>query len=89
MPASIGETGASCYRGRLLQGHFMQNYYIDGEIADSSFIIIHKGNHWRNQTIDARELYERRTKMTFYTPETCLRMFTTFLLVQSIMKTGL
>ena len=22
----VGETGASCYRGRLLQGHFMQNY---------------------------------------------------------------
>ncbi len=36
---------ASCYRGRLLQGHFMQNYYIDGEIADSSFILIHNGNH--------------------------------------------
>ena len=41
----IGETGASCYRGRLLQGHFMQNYYFDGEIADSSFILIHQGNH--------------------------------------------
>ena len=37
----IGETGASCYRGRLLQGHFMQNYYIDGEIADNSSILIH------------------------------------------------
>ena len=23
----LGETGASCYGGRLLQGHFMQNYY--------------------------------------------------------------
>ena len=21
----VGETGASCYRGRLLQGHFIQN----------------------------------------------------------------
>ena len=41
----IGETGASCYRGRLLQEHFMQNYYIDGEITDSSFILIHEGNH--------------------------------------------
>ena len=41
----IGETGASCYGGRLLQGHFMQNYYNDGEIADSSFILIHQGNH--------------------------------------------
>ena len=37
----VGETGASCYRGRLLQGHFMQNYYIDGEIADSSSMLIH------------------------------------------------
>ena len=27
----VGETGASCYRGRLLQGHFMQNYYIKGQ----------------------------------------------------------
>ena len=34
----LGETLASCYSGRLLQGHFMQNYYIDGEIADSSSI---------------------------------------------------
>ena len=41
----VGETGASCYRGRLLQGHFMQHYYIDGEIADSCSIIIHQGNH--------------------------------------------
>ena len=41
----VGETGASCYRGRLLQGHFMQNYYIDDEIADSCFILIHQGNH--------------------------------------------
>ena len=42
---NIGETGASCYRGRLLQGCFMQNYNIDGEIADSSCIRIHQGNH--------------------------------------------
>ena len=42
---SVGETGASCYRGRLLQGHFMQNYYVDGEIADSSSILIHQGNY--------------------------------------------
>ena len=42
---NVGETGASCYRGRLLQEHFMQNYYIDGEIADSSSILIHQGNH--------------------------------------------
>ena len=41
----VGETGASCYRGRLLQGHFLQNYYIDGEIADSSSILIHQWNH--------------------------------------------
>ena len=41
----IGETGARSYRGRLLQGHFMQNYYIDGEIADSSSILIHQGNY--------------------------------------------
>ena len=40
-----GETGASYYRGRLLQGRFMQNYHIDGEIADSSCIRIHQGNH--------------------------------------------
>ena len=52
--------------GRLLQGHFMQNYYIDGEIADCSSILIHQGN----KTIDARELYEIRTKITFYTLET-------------------
>ena len=43
--ANIGETGASCYRGRLLQGRFLQNYHIDGEIADSSCIRIHQGNH--------------------------------------------
>ena len=41
----VGETWACCYGGRLLQGHFMQNYYIDGEIADSSYILIHQGNH--------------------------------------------
>ena len=41
----IGETGASCYGGKLLQGHFMQNCHIDGEIADSSSIIIHQRNH--------------------------------------------
>ena len=41
----IVENGASCYRGRLLQGRFMQNYHIDGEIADSSYIRIHQGNH--------------------------------------------
>ena len=69
----LGKTGASCYRGRLLQGHFMQNYYIDGEIAGSSFILIHQGNHWRNKTIDARELYEIGTQITFYTPETMKR----------------
>ena len=86
---AVGETGASCYGGRLLQGHFMQNCYIDGEIADISFILIHQGNHWRNKIIDARELYEIRTNITFYTPETFLRMFTIFLLVQSIMKNGL
>ena len=27
---SVGETGASCYGGRLLQGRFMQNYNTDG-----------------------------------------------------------
>ena len=53
-----GETGASCYRGRLLQGHFMQNYHIDAEIAYRSSILIHQRNHWRNKTIDARELFE-------------------------------
>ena len=41
----VGETGASCYGGRLLQGRFMKNYNIDGEIADSSCIRIHQGNH--------------------------------------------
>ena len=41
----VGETGASCYRGRLLRGHFMQNYQIDGEIADGNCIIIHQRNH--------------------------------------------
>ena len=41
----VGETGARSYRGRLLQGHFMQNYNIDGEIADSSSILIHQWNY--------------------------------------------
>ena len=41
----VGETGASCYRGRLLQGRFMQNYHIDGEIVDSCCVRIHQGNH--------------------------------------------
>ena len=41
----VGETGASCYRGRLLQGRFMQKYHIDGEVADSSCIRIHQRNH--------------------------------------------
>ena len=85
----IGETGASCYRGRLLQGRFMQNYQIDGENADSSCIRIHQGNYWRKKTVDARELFEIWTKITFYTPETFLRIFTTFLLVKSISKNGL
>ena len=84
----VGETGASCYRGRLLQGRFMQNYHIDGEIADSSCIRIHQGNHWRKKTVDARELFEIWTKITFYTPETFLRIFTSFLLVKSIKKNG-
>ena len=78
-------TGASCYRGRLLQGRFMQNYHIDGEIADISCILIHQG---RNTTIDARELFEIWTKITFYTAETFLRIFTTVLLVKSITKNG-
>ena len=43
--SQLGETGARSYRGRLLQGHFMQNYYIDGEIADSISILIHQGNY--------------------------------------------
>ena len=85
----IGETGASCYRGRLLQGRFMQNYHIDGEIADSSCIRIHQGNHWRKKTIDARELFEIWTQITVYYAETCLRIFTTFLLVTSITKNDL
>ena len=42
---TVGETGARSYRGRLLQGHFMQNYHIDGEIADSSSLLIHQGNY--------------------------------------------
>ena len=66
----VGETGASCYRGRLLQGRFRQNYHIDGNIADSSCIRIHQGNHWRKKTIDARELFELWTKITFGTAET-------------------
>ena len=41
----LGETGASCYRGRLLQGRFLKNYHVDGEIADSSCIRVHQGNH--------------------------------------------
>ena len=42
----VGETGASCYRGRLLlHGRFMQNYRIDGEITDTRSILIHQRNH--------------------------------------------
>ena len=41
----VGETGASCYRGRLLQGRFMQKCHIDGEIAYSSCIRNHQVNH--------------------------------------------
>ena len=41
----LGETGASCYRGRLLQWDFMQNYHIDGETADSSSLLIHQSIH--------------------------------------------
>ena len=41
----VGETVASCYRGRLLQGRFMQNYNTDGEIANSSCIIIQQRKH--------------------------------------------
>ena len=43
--AQVGETGASCYGGRLLQGHLMQSCITDGEIADSSSILIHQRNH--------------------------------------------
>ena len=43
--ARVGETGASCYRGRLLQGRFMQNYNTDLEIAKCSCILIHQRNH--------------------------------------------
>ena len=39
---AVGETGASCYGGRLLQGRFMQNYNTDGKIANSSCIQIHQ-----------------------------------------------
>ena len=36
------EVPGSCYRGRLLQQrHLVQNYHIDGEIADTSSILIH------------------------------------------------
>ena len=41
----VEETGASCYGGRLLQGRFMKNYHIHGEIADNSSIVIHQRNH--------------------------------------------
>ena len=45
------ETGASCYRGRLLQGRFMQNYYIDGEVADfTSSKVNHKGRFLKSGT---------------------------------------
>ena len=83
---SVGETEASCYRGGLLQNHVRQNYHIDGEIADSSPILIHQRNHCRNKAIDAGELFEIWTNITFYTPETVSRIFTTFLLEQSIAK---
>ena len=43
--SAVGETGASCYRDWLLQGHVMQNYHIDGELGDSSCILIHQRNH--------------------------------------------
>ena len=66
----------------------MQNYHIDGEIAYSISILIYQRNHWRNKTIDARELFEIWSKITFDNPETFLRIFTTFLRVQSITKNG-
>ena len=69
----IGETGASCYRGRLLQGHFMQNYYIDAKSP----------NHRRTRITRDTE------KKLFIPLKLFLRMFTICLLVQSIMKTGL
>ena len=53
----VGETGASCYRGRLLQGHFMQNYYSDGEIVEQQFYTnpprepLTKQNHRRTRII--------------------------------------
>ena len=37
--SGIGETGARGYRGRLLQGHFIQHYHLDGESDDSSCIL--------------------------------------------------
>ena len=67
----------------------MQNCHIDGEIADSSSILIHQRIRRRNKTIDASELFEIWKKITCYTPETVLRIFTTFLLVQSIVKSCL
>ena len=42
---TVGETGASCYGGRLLQGRYMQNYNTDGYNANSSCILIHQRNH--------------------------------------------
>ena len=81
-----GETGASCYGGRLLQCHFMQNYHIDGEIAeqqlypDPSKKLLAKQNDRGTRIIGAMD------NNHFYTPETFLSIFTIFLQVPSIAK---
>ena len=58
----------------------MQNYYIDGEIADNSS----KGTTDETKP-SMRATYSRYEQNHFYTPEICLRVFATgrptFLLV--------
>ena len=64
---SVGETVASCHRGRLLQGRFMQNDHIDGEIADSSPILSTKGNtDERKQSMHAN--YSRYGQKSLFIP---------------------
>ena len=58
---------ASCYRGRLLQGHCMQNYHINGEIAHGSSILIHQRNHVETKP-STHANYSRYGQKSLFTP---------------------
>ena len=40
LPGNVNILARACYWGRLFHGHFIHNYNIDVEIADSSSIVI-------------------------------------------------